>query len=373
MVKGYCSVRPEVAEFTPYSPGLSIDEIREKYGLERVIKLASNENPLGASPVVKKVIAERADLVFRYAQSGNPGVVRAIAEHHGVGVDEVVIGNGSDEVIDLLVRVRAEPGRHNAAAFRPCFSLYGLQSRLCGVDFRQAPLNEDFSFNWKGLKELVDGNTRLVFVTTPDNPSGYCPPVEELLDFAAWLPPDCLLVADEAYMDFCADEAAHSVLSRRSEAQNIAVLRTFSKSFGLAGLRLGYGIMPAALADYLRRVRPPFSVNILAAEAGMAALKDREFRRATLETVRRERAGLSEALAALGCKVYPSGSNFIMFAPPAERGLTAWGIFESLLAAGIIIRPLKSYGLPGHLRVSVGNEWENREFLKALQKLFNGA
>ncbi|MDR3042907.1 MAG: histidinol-phosphate transaminase [Desulfovibrio sp.] len=363
------AVRPEVCGFKPYTPGLSIDEIRDRYGLAHVIKLASNENPLGTSPVVQHALRHKADLAFRYAQSGNPRLTAAIAAHHGVPAERVVAGNGSDEVIDLIVRVRAVPGVHNVVAFNPCFSIYELQTRLAGVEFRQAPLAADFSFDWDGLLALVDDATAVVFVTTPDNPSGFCPPVADLERLARALPPGCLLVVDEAYMDFCEDEAAHSLLSRIDEFPNLAVLRTFSKSFGLAGLRLGYGILPVQLADYLRRVRLPFSVNILAEEAGLAALADDVFRTETLRVTSEGRAALTAGLTALGCHVYPSKANFVMFRPapssPSSSSGGAAHLFEELLRRGIIIRPLKSYGLPDLLRVSVGSPDENAAFLKA--------
>lgn len=361
-------IRPEVLAFEPYSPGLSIDEIRKRSGLDTVIKMASNENPLGAPAFARKVIAERAGSVFRYAQAGNPRLVTALAEHHGLPEAGIIPGNGSDEVIDLLIRVCPTPGVHNIVACRPSFSMYRIQSLLCGVEFRAVPLNEDFSFDWGGLAGAVDGNTALVFITTPDNPSGWCPPASDVEAFAKALPASCLLVIDEAYMDFCRDESACSLLPRFAEFPNLVILRTFSKAFGMAGIRLGYGIMPAPLAKAMRSVHMPFSVNVLAEAAGIAALQDRAFYEATLRAVREGRAVLSEGLTALGCRVYPSDANFIMFRAPESRGKDAARIFENLLARGLIIRPLKSYGLPGHLRVSIGTAEENRRFLSLLRE-----
>ncbi len=361
-------IRPEVQAFTPYSPGLSIDEIREKYGLEFVVKMASNENPLGVSPLVKDAINQKAGLTFRYAQSGSPRLAASIAAHHGLSPAAIVAGNGSDELIDLIVRTCPTPGKNNVLACRPCFSLYGLQSRFCGVEFRQVDVREDFSFDWDGLLNAVDENTAVCFITTPDNPSGWCPPVGTVRDFAKKLPKTCLLVIDEAYMDFAGDEPAYSMLQDWKPDGNLAILRTFSKSYGLAGLRLGYGILPLALADCLRRVRPPFSINILAEEAGIAALADTAFRQATLSAVSRGREYLSSALAGLGCKVHPSRANFIMFGLPGGCAKKAFEVFEELLAKGLIIRPLKSYGMPDLLRVSVGNDDENKMFVRLLSE-----
>ncbi|MHC1711954.1 MAG: histidinol-phosphate transaminase [Solidesulfovibrio sp.] len=358
-------VREDVREFTPYAPGLSMEEIKERYKLTRVIKLASNENPLGASPLVKRVLARKADMVFRYPRAGNPALVAALAAAHGVPPQCVVAGNGSDEIIDLLVRVTCQPGRDNVVAFAPCFSIYVQQTRLCGVTLRQPPLGPDFAFDLTALAGDADENTSLVFLTNPDNPSGYAVKSDAIVALAKTLPPKALLVVDEAYVDFAEPEAEYSMMARFGELDNLVVLRTFSKLYGLAGLRLGFGVMPDWLADYLLRVRLPFSVNLLAEAAGLAALEDLPFRQASRETVRRGRSILAEKLTALGCKVYPSHANFLMFQPP----LPAATVFETLLSRGIIVRALKSYGLPDLLRVSIGNDEENELFLSAMKDI----
>lgn len=365
-------VRAEVLDFTPYTPGLSIDEIRERYSLPQVVKLASNENPLGTSPIVIKAIHKAASLAFRYPQSGEPRLTSALARHHDVPVEQVVASNGSDEIIDLLIRIRAVPGTHNVVANDPCFSIYKLQTRLAGVELRQKKLKPDFSFDWDGLLELVDENTALVFLTSPDNPSGFSPARADILAFAEKLPPFTLLAVDEAYMDFADDEAGNSVLFMSERPSNIAVIRTFSKSFGLAGMRVGYGVLPPALTDYIRRVRLPFSVNILAEEAAIAALEDKAFREETLRTVREGRQWLTEELTGLGCTVHPSQANFLMFSLPPDKGYNARNVFEALLTRGVIIRPLQSYSLPDHLRVTVGNPMENKIFITALTGLLAG-
>lgn len=362
-------IRPEVLAFEPYSPGLSIDEIRERFGLASVVKMASNENPLGTSPLVLQALRGHAAQAFRYVQAGNPSLTKAIAGHHRLDPVHVVPGNGSDEIIDLLVRVCPTPGLHNVVASRPSFSMYRIQSRLCGVEFRAVPLCGDFSFDWEGLLAAVDGKTALVFITTPDNPSGWCPAAADVEAFARKLPSGCLLVVDEAYMDFCGDEASFSLLPRFAEFSNLVILRTFSKSYGLAGLRLGYGIMPEALAGAMRDAHMPFSVNILAEAAGMAALADTVFYESTLAAVSKGRRQLKDGLESLGCTVYPSWANFLMFRLPEAHGRSAFAVFESLLERGVIIRPLKSYDLPDCLRVSVGTEEENRLFLMLLREV----
>jgi histidinol-phosphate aminotransferase len=356
-------IRSEVLEFEPYSPGLGIDEIKKKYGLDNVIKMASNENPLGVSPAVQEVIRENASLAFRYPSHGNHELCIAIGKYLGVNPQRIVCGNGSDEIIDLLLRVTAVPGRDNIVAFKPCFSIYQLQSRLCGLEFRQSPLGPDFSFNWGSLLDLVDDRTRIVFLTNPDNPSGFTVSSGDIENLYSQLPESALLVVDEAYIDFASPLEKFSSLEPAMKSDRMVVLRTFSKMFGLAGLRLGFSVLPLFLADYLRRVRLPFSVNILAEKAGRAALEDTLFRQTTLNMIVRGRSLLSSELEAMGCRVFPSQANFVMFRPPGDAG----SVFEKLLARGIIIRPLKSYCLPDYLRVSIGTEKENMALISSLK------
>lgn len=360
-------IRAAVQAFTPYTAGESIESVRERFGLSRIIKMASNENPLGVSPVVEARLKQHAAGAFRYPASGNPRLVAAIAAFHKVDPARVVVTNGSDEMIDLLVRVCVEPGQQNVAAFKPCFGIYSTQTALCGVELVQEPVNPDFSFPWDGLLRRIDARTSLVFITTPDNPTGFCPPLAEVERFAAALPQGCLLVIDEAYMDFAEDEQATSMLYKLKRFPHVAILRTFSKSFGLAGVRLGYGILPLAVAQAVRTVRLPFSVNILAEEAGLAALTDMDFYKESLRVCREGRAWLEKALQDLGCTVFPSGGNFLMIQIPGFAE-DARPVFDSLLRQGIIVRPLASYGLPGMLRVSVGTAQENAEFIRVLQE-----
>ncbi|BBD09722.1 histidinol-phosphate transaminase [Desulfovibrio ferrophilus] len=363
------TVRPEIPDFEKYHAGMAIEEIQERYGLGKVIKLASNENPLGTSPVVQQVLKQNAGLAFRYAQAGTPRLHAAIAEHLGLPVSRIVAGNGSDEIIDLLVRIKARPGQDNIIAFDPCFSMYKLQAKLCGVELRQAKLKPDFSFPWDDLLALADENTAICFVTTPDNPSGFTPKASELEALARALPPQCLLVIDEAYMDFAQPLEEYSLLPRLNEFENVAILRTFSKMYGLAGLRLGYGILPEWLADYCLRVKLPFSVNVLAEMAGIAALSDTVYIEATRKVVSEGREQLTRGFQSMGCKVHPSMANFLLIDLPAGASHDAKGLFQALLERGIIIRPLSSYNLPESLRVSVGDASENRALLDVMKEI----
>ncbi len=364
------TVRPEVTDFKKYTPGLTAKDIADHYSLSQVIKLASNENPLGISPLAKEAIKKNAALAFRYAQAGTPELCMAIAKHLGVSSEHIVAGNGSDELIDLLIRVKARPGKDNIIAFSPCFSIYKLQAQLCGIEFRQTPLREDFSFPFENLVSLADENTVLCFVTSPDNPSGRGATVRELETLAKALPPQCILVVDEAYIEFAPDQNTYSLLPRLGKLENVALLRTFSKMYGLAGLRLGYGVLPPWLADYCQRIKLPFSVNSLAEAAGIAALQDTHFVEATREVVERGRAMLSQEFTTLGCLVYPSVANFLLITLPESAGISACKMFEVLLAKGIILRPLAAgYNMPHSLRISIGNNEENTALLSAVKEI----
>ncbi|MBU1230200.1 MAG: histidinol-phosphate transaminase [Proteobacteria bacterium] len=360
-------VRPEILGFTPYVPGLSIEEIKAKYGLSTVIKLASNENPLGASPVVQQAVARAAGQVFRYPQNHTPRLCAAIAKSMGVPAEQVVVGNGSDELIDLLLRVVARPGEDNVVCYEHSFSIYGLTARLCGVEYREVPRGGDFRLPLESLAEAVDHNTALIFVTSPDNPTGLAAKAEELMVLSGILPEGTLLVVDEAYMDFTWPPEEYSMMNELGALGNVVVLRTFSKAYGLAGLRLGYGVMPEWLAEHMRRARLPFTVNILAEEAGLAALEDDAFYSATLEAVFNGREQLLKRLPELGCQVWPSQANFVMFRPQRPAGV----VCEELLKRGVIVRHLKSFGLPDNIRVNVGTGPENTAFLKALEEILN--
>lgn len=361
-------ILPHLKSFKAYEPGLSIEEIKAKYGLGRIVKLASNENPLGVSPVVKEVLAKYKDYVFRYPRGGNEALKEALASFLKIPKQNLVLGNGSDEIIDLLFRLLVDPSKHKVLAFNPCFSIYKTQARLLGVKLEQVSLNPDFSFNFKELLSRVDKDTRLIFLTSPDNPSGFAAKKEEIKSFIAQLPEHTFLVLDEAYIDFADPLDSFSFLDEHKKYPRVIFLRTFSKLFGLAGLRLGYAILHEDLADYFWRIRLPFSVNILAEKAGIAVLKDEFFYRETRRVVLEGRKFLATKLEQLNCTVFPSQANFILFKPPID----AWQIFTELLKKGIIIRTLKSYGLSEYLRVSIGVEEENKLFIKELELVLKG-
>ena len=370
-MKSELPICEHIKSFEPYVAGLSIDEIKEKYQLAHVIKMASNENPFGSSKLAKESMVQNVGNAFRYPQAGNPRLVKAIANYYQkkypfISEKQIFAGNRPDEIIDLLFRTLTVPGKHNAVMFKPCFGLYSTQAKVQNCEIRTAPLKEDFSFDFEGLRALIDENTALCFVTSPDNPSGRLADRKELLAFAKSLPETCLLVVDEAYIEFAGKEEDCSIIGELASFENVAIMRTFSKVYGLAGMRIGYIFVPEAVADYLWRIRLPFSINILAQEAAVCALQDEEFKQKTITHTMAERANMAKALQEFGCKVYPSHSNFIMFEPAV---LSAKEVCQKLLERGIIVRALASYGLSHLVRVSIGTAEENTMFLSAMREL----
>lgn len=362
------SVRSEILDFDPYTPGLTIEQIQDRYGLDTVIKLASNENPLGVSPVVQKTITQNAAKVFRYPENHTPRLAGEIARHTGIPKECIMVGNGSDEIIDTIIRMKAIPGRSNIICYENSFAMYEMCAKLAGVEYREVPRGEDYMLPLDSMAEAADSDTAMVIVTSPDNPTGLAASVEDLSVLAGVLPEDCLLVVDEAYIDFVWPPESYTPTQAFEKFENLVILRTFSKAYGLAGLRVGYGALPRKLAGYLKNARIPFTVNLLAESAAIAALNDEAFYNETLEVVMRGREYFLNELPKLGCKVWPSQANFVMFQPQKPAGQ----VFKALLKKGIIVRPLGSFGLGKCIRVNMGTDSENKQFIEALAEVLGG-
>ena len=361
-------LRPEIQDFKPYVPGLSIDEIKARYGLTRVVKLASNENPLGTPPLARKAAERASALGFRYPRNHNPALVGAIAAMLGAPLERVLVGHGSDEMIDLLLRVVCRPGVSNVICWDNAFSMYRLTAKLCGVEYRSVPRGKDLALPLDGLAKACDANTAAVFVTTPDNPTGLTATVDELAALADKLPANTLLVVDEAYIDFARPVERYTGLPLALARDNVVVLRTFSKYYGLAGFRLGHGVLPPAIADYMTRARIPFTIGVADEAAGLAALEDAAFLETTLKVVHESLDAMRAGLTALGCTVWPTQANFLMFQPPKPGR----AVFQGLLERGIITRHLASFGLPDCIRVNAGTADETKLFLETLGAVLRG-
>ena len=348
----------------PYVPGKPIEELAREYGLaERdIVKLASNENPRGPSPKVRAAIAEAAAGVTRYPDGNGFALKEALAARFAVSGEQIVLGNGSNDILELATQAFLRPGDRTVYA-QHAFAVYPLATQArggVGIEVPARGLGHDLA----AMRAALTPNTRIVFVANPNNPTGTWVPPGEVEAFAASVPREVLVVLDEAYNEYLEPAQQADSVAWVARYPNLLVSRTFSKAYGLAGLRVGYGIADPSVADLLNRVRQPFNVNSIAQAAALAALADVEY---VAESARLNRQGmrdLERGLDALGVAHVPSHANFLLIR--AGSGSDAGPVYEALLRAGVIVRPVASYGLPGYLRVTVGLPDENKRFLTAL-------
>jgi histidinol-phosphate aminotransferase len=358
-----------VRRLAPYEPGMPIDELQRRLGVKDAVKLASNENPLGASPKVRAALeaAMRGDNLALYPDGSGFRLKRRLAQLHGVGPERITLGNGSNDILEFVARIFLGPGR--AALFsRHAFAVYPIVTQAQGAEAVVAPaLPADsampYGHDLAAFERCLRRDVAVVFIANPNNPTGTWLDAGALETLIRKVPGDVIVVLDEAYWHFQAPELRPDVAAWLERYPNLVVTRTFSKIYGLASLRLGYGISHPSVADLMNRVRQPFNVNSLALMAGEAALDDDEFVRRSVELNTRERARLARELAALGLTVLPSQGNFVA----VGFGRDARGVHQGLLERGIIVRPMGSYELPQFLRVTVGTEAQNTRLLAALK------
>ncbi len=346
-----------------YVPGKPIEEVERERGIQDSIKLASNENPLGPSPKALDALQRTLASVHRYPDSAGYELIGKLAARHRLEPGQIVLGNGSDEIISMLARAFLQPG-DEVIMPQPSFQMYEIETRAAAAVPVPVPLNH-FRTDLAAMAERLTARTRVVFVNTPHNPTGSLVTRPELEAFMARLPEGVVLALDEAYIEFVRDPAGPDSLDYVRAGRPVVGLRTFSKAYGLAGLRIGYGIMPVDVAEVLSRVRPPFNVNLPAQAAAAAALDDAAFLNETLRVVHAGVDYLQRALADLGLVCQPTQSNFIMVRVPGEGRQ----FFASLLDRGVIVRPLASYGFADCIRVSVGRPEENQRFVEALRQV----
>jgi histidinol-phosphate aminotransferase len=351
-----------IRTLTPYPPGMPIEELERELGIRDSIKLASNENPLGPSPKAMEAIARALPTLHRYPDGSAFYLKRKLAERHGVSPDEILVGNGSNELIELVVRTFLRP-RDEAVMADQAFVIYRMVTQAVAATPRLVPLR-DFTHDLEAMLDAVTSRTRLVFVANPNNPTGTIfrrPAWEAFLRALAGR--QLLVVADDAYAEFVTDpEYPDTVVCRGDGAVPVVTLRTFSKLYGLAGLRIGYAVAPPGVMDALGRVRQPFNVNALALVAAQAALDDHEHVARTLRVNREGMAFLTAAFERLGLAWVPSSANFILVR--VGRGVD---VYEALLHRGVIVRPMDGYGFPEHVRVSIGLPEENARCVEALE------
>ncbi|MBK7461534.1 MAG: histidinol-phosphate transaminase [Betaproteobacteria bacterium] len=350
-----------VRAISPYQPGKPITELAREMGIpvEKIVKLASNENPLGMSPMAKRAVEAAINGIERYPDQFD--LIKAVAERCGVAQNQVVLGNGSNDVLDLIARVFLAPGR-SAVFAQHAFAVYPLATLSTGAELISTPA-KNYGHDLNAMRAAIRPDTRIVWIANPNNPTGNFLPYPEVRAFLETVPPDVVVVLDEAYNDYLAPAERVDTAAWIKDFPNLVVTRTFSKIFGLAGLRVGYAIASAEVADLMNRVRQPFNVNNLAIAAAVAALDDHQFVAESYELNRRGMAQLLAGLKRLGLEHIPSHGNFVTFKVPGAAEVN-----QRLLKQGVIVRPIAGYGLPDWLRVTIGTEPDNARFLEALEK-----
>ena len=357
-------VREGVRDLVPYDPGKPIEELEREKGI-KAVKLASNENPLGPSPKAVEAIKRAAERVNRYPDGACYYLKGKLASFLGVPRENIILGNGSNEIIEILMRTFLETGDEVVYAW-PAFVVYKLISKAMGLKAVEVPLTEDLRHDLPAMASAVTEKTKMIFVANPNNPTGTMVNADEVRAFLKDLPEDIIVVFDEAYYEFARGFPGFPELLEEavSGERNIVLMRTFSKAYGLAGLRIGYAVSNRELIDYMNRVRQPFNVNLVAQEAALAALDDQEHVGRTLELTRSGLEYLYSELDSMGLPYVPTCTNFLLVKVGEGRK-----VFEALLDRGVIVRAMDGYSLPEYIRVTVGLPEENRRFVEALREV----
>ncbi len=357
-----------IADLHPYSAGRPIEEVAREKGLSRIIKLASNENPMGMSPKAVEAVKKAADDLHRYPDGAAVALREKLADRLDVDPEMVVLGNGSNEILEIMAQLFLGEGRKSLYAW-PAFVVYRLATLAHGGRGVEVPLTPDLRHDLDAMAEALDESINLIYVANPNNPTGTYVNREELERFMDKVPENVPFVLDEAYFEF----AAHlpdfpDGMEYVREGRPIVVARTFSKIHGLAGLRVGYGVMPVEMARLYNRVRQPFNVSSIAQAAALAAMDDDEFVTKTLEHNNRELKRIEDAVTGMGLSVTPTYTNFVLI---DLAGRSGQDVYEGLLDHGIIVRPMAPYGLPETIRATIGLTEENELFMEALEKVIN--
>jgi len=350
-----------VRAISPYQPGKPITELAREMGLpvESIVKLASNENPLGMSPKARTAVEAAINGIERYPDQFD--LIKAVAAATGVDMAQVVLGNGSNDVLDMIARVFLAPGR-SAVFAQHAFAVYPLATLSTGAEAIVVPA-KNYGHDLDAMRAAIRPDTRIVWIANPNNPTGTFLPYEEVRAFLAAVPGDVVVVLDEAYNEYLPPAERQDTALWLKEFPNLVITRTFSKIYGLAGLRVGYGLASAEIIDLMHRIQQPFNVNNLALAGAIAALGDHLFVAESYQLNRRGMEQIVAGLKRLGLEHIPSHGNFITF-----KVAGAAAVNQKLLRQGIIVRPIAGYGLPDWLRVTIGSEAENARFLATLEQ-----
>jgi histidinol-phosphate aminotransferase len=358
----YLSAHQHVLDLIAYEPGKPVEELAREMGLEPsdIIKLASNENPLGPSPKALAAMRDALERAHFYPDGGGWALRSAIAEKLGLDRSNVILGNGSNEIIEFLGHAFLKPGDEVVTA-RHAFAVYSLMAQLFGATTIEVD-DPGYAHDLEAMLAAITPRTRQVFIANPNNPTGTLVGQAEIDAFMARVPDHVVVVFDEAYYEFL--DTPPDVLKYVREGRNVVVMRTFSKIQGLAALRIGYGLASAKLAEVLQKTRQPFNANAIAQAGAVAGLADEEHMRKTRELTHEGREFFQNAFASMGLEFVPSHANFVLV-----RVGDGDALFKTLLKIGIIVRAMRSYKLPGWIRVSVGTMEQNRRFITELRKL----
>lgn len=351
-----------VSDIIVYQPGKPVEELERELGIADSIKVASNENPLGPSPKALAAVNGATCELHRYPDGGGFYLKNALAGHHGLAPANFVLGNGTNEVLEILAHAYLDPG--DPVVFSEgAFIVYHIVSQLTSCEIRRAPMR-DYHQDLDAMADLVCEKTKIVFIANPNNPTGTAVGEGKLREFLEKIPRNTLVVMDEAYSHYAHLEDYPDAAGMLGEFPNLVAMRTFSKVYGLAGLRVGYGVADEEVAQAMESVREPFNVNSLALVAAQAALGDTEHVERSVAVNAEGREYFVYELSAMGLPFVPTQGNFIM----VEVG-EAMGVYEALLREGVIVRPVAGYGFPRHLRISIGTPEENDAVIKALYKV----
>lgn len=347
----------------PYQPGKPLAELEREYGIQNAIKLASNENPLGASPrAIAAIQAELAEIT-RYPDGNGFVLKQAIVEQFGVALNNITLGNGSNDLLELIARGFVS-SQDSVLFSQHAFAVYPIVTQAIGAQAIITPA-KNWGHDLNAMLGAIQANTRVIFIANPNNPTGTWLDRDSLLAFLRQVPSTVVVVLDEAYSEYVDEPSFPNGLELLAKFPNLVVTRTFSKAYGLASLRVGYAAAAADITNVLNRVRQPFNVNSFALAAAAAALRDQEYLQQSVALNRAGMAQLTAGFAAMGLDYIPSVGNFVT----VDVGQIAAPVYENLLREGVIVRPIANYGMPQHLRISIGKAEENQRFLEALKKV----
>jgi histidinol-phosphate aminotransferase len=355
--------RKNIQNATPYIAGKPIEETKRELGLKKVIKLASNENPLGPSPKAIQAIKKALANINRYPDSNGFYLKKKIASRLNLLAENIVLGNGSDELIDIIIKTFVEENE-NIVTADITFLEYGIIAKAYNRQVKAVAL-KDYKFDLQAIAKAIDHKTKVVFIANPNNPTGTYVTKPELERFLKTFPENVILVLDEAYDTFIDVGDYPNGLDYLAK-NNVIILKTFSKAYGLAGLRIGYALANAKFSNYMEKARQPFNVNLLAQEAALAALDDAAFLKKTRKVILEGKSYIYSALDEMNLKYLPSVANFVL----VDVGRDCLSVFKEILKLGVIVRDMKQYGLNNFIRVTIGTFSENKKLIFAFKKVF---